>query len=162
MKIIINCFLLIAITLSIPFGAISQNDKLTNVEYKVVAEGTDSPLKNFQVVCYNKYFNQEQLPVDFQIKYNLTDKILFKKKMLIEIFHSDTKNKGLDKIDFISIKESKNELFIAYNVVNSDKSNDNKPLAPFLIVQIPKSKKTIRFIVDGVELGKAKNLYILN
>ena len=92
---------LIAFTLILvsSFNAISQNDRQTNVEYKIIAEGIDSPFENYQVVCFNKYFNLEQLPVTFQTKYNLTDKTLFQKKMLVEIFHSDIERKGFDKID---------------------------------------------------------------
>lgn len=160
MKTIKNCLLIIILTLIIPFEAISQTDKLTNVDYEVIAEGIDSPFKNFQVVCYNKYFNLERLPIDFRTKYNLTDKKLFKKKMLVEIFYQDNENKGLDKIDLISIKENETEIFIEYNIVNSDKFSDHISLAPFLVVQVPKTRKAIRFIVDGVELGKTNDLYI--
>jgi len=152
-------FTLILIT---SFDAISQSDKQFNVDYKIIAEGTDSPFKNFQVVCFNKYFNLEQLPVAFQTKYNLTDKMLFQKNMLVEIFHSDTERKGLDKIDLVSIKENETELIIEYNLVNTDKSNDDKLLSPFLIIQIPKKKKNISYIIDGVRYGTTQNLYINN
>ena len=121
-----NCLLIVILTLFIPFEAISQNEKLTTVDYEVIAEGIDSPFKNFQVVCYNKYFNIDRLPIDFQEQYNLTDKKLFKKKMLIEIFYQDTENKGLDKIDLISIAENETEIFIEYNIVNSDKTSDQR------------------------------------
>ncbi len=155
-----NCLLIVILTLFIPFEAISQNEKLTTVDYEVIAEGIDSPFKNFQVVCYNKYFNIDRLPIDFQEQYNLTDKKLFKKKMLIEIFYQDTENKGLDKIDLISIAENETEIFIEYNIVNSDKTSDQRSLAPFIVVQVPKTRKSIRFVADGVELGKTNDLYI--
>ena len=155
-----NCLLIVILTLFIPFEAISQNEKLTTVDYEVIAEGIDSPFKNFQVVCYNKYFNIDRLPIDFQEQYNLTDKKLFKKKMLIEILYQDTENKGLDKIDLISIAENETEIFIEYNIVNSDKTSDQRSLAPFIVVQVPKTRKSIRFVADGVELGKTNDLYI--
>ena len=41
----------------------------------------------------------------FREKYNLDENTLYKKKMLIEIFHSDVNKKGLDKIELIEIKE---------------------------------------------------------
>ena len=160
--IIKNCLLIAILILTIPFYVISQTNNLRSVDYKIITEGTDSPLKNFQVVCFNKYFNLEQLPNEFTTKYGLTDKNLFKKAMLVEIFHSDTENKGLDKIDLIGIKENENEIFIEYKIINSDNSNDNESFAPFLIIQIPKVKKAIRFIVNGVEQGKANDLYIIN
>ena len=61
--------------------------------------------------------------------------------MLIEIFHSDKNNKGLDKIELIGISENDDELVIKYNIVNSNSENDDKQLSPFLIIQVPKSKK---------------------
>ena len=80
--------------------------------------------------------------------------------MLIEIFHSDKEKQGLDKIELIGIKENDEKLIIEYNVVNSDTENDSERLSPFLIVQVPKSKKELRFIVDGIELEKATDLYV--
>ena len=80
--------------------------------------------------------------------------------MLIEIFYQDTENKGLDKIDLISIAENETEIFIEYNIVNSDKTSDQRSLAPFIVVQVPKTRKSIRFVADGVELGKTNDLYI--
>jgi hypothetical protein len=160
---LIKDFFLVTFLISIlPLKAMCQNDKLSNVEYKIIAEGTDSPLENCQVVCFNKYFNMEQLPLAFQTKYNLTDKILFQKKMLVEIFHSDTERKGYDKIDLVNIEENDTEISIEYNLVNSDKSNDEKLLSPFLIIQIPKEKKNIVYIIDGVKYGTTNNVYIKN
>lgn len=162
MKMIKNFLLILVLNLTIPLYAISQNDNLSSIDYKIIAEGVDSPLENFQVVCFNKYFNLEQLSNEFTTKYGLTDKELFKKEMLVEIFHSDIENKGLDKIELIGIKEDEKEILIQYNVINSDKSNDNQTCSPFLIIQLPKAKKEIRFIVDGVELQKTEDIYILN
>ena len=129
----------------------SQDETMTKVEYKTIAEGTDSPIAELQIVCFNKFFNK---------KYNLDEKSLFKKKMLIEIFHSDKEKKGLDKIELIGIKENNEKLIIEYNLVNSNTENDGEQLSPFLIVQVPKSKKEVKFIVDGTELGKATELYV--
>jgi hypothetical protein len=162
MKTTKNFMLVFTLILISAFDAFSQNDKQTNVEYKIIAEGTDSPFENYQVVCFNKYFNLEQLPVTFQTKYNLTNKTLFQKKMLVEIFHSDIERKGFDKINLVSIKTNENEILIEYNLVNSDKSNDDKLLSPFLIVQIPKEKKKIVYIIDGVKYGTTNDLYIKN
>jgi hypothetical protein len=128
----------------------------------VVAEGNDSPFKDFQVICYNKYFNLEQLPMDFQEKYNLTDRQLYKQKMLVQIFFSDTEKKGFDKIEIAEVKESSSEIVFSYNIVNSDSTNDSTVQSPFIIVQIPKSKKRIRLIANGKELGKGQELYIQN
>ena len=140
--------------------AFSQNEKLNPVEHKIIAEGTDSPIAELQIVCFNKYFNKDYLSADFRQKYNLDDKTLYKKKMLIEVFQSDKNKKGLDKIDLIGIKGNDAELVIEYNIVNSDSANDNKQLSPFLIVQVPKSKKKIKFIANGIELGKATDIYV--
>ncbi|WP_405328087.1 hypothetical protein [Leeuwenhoekiella sp. LLG6367-2.1] len=138
----------------------SQDENLIKTEYKTIVEGTDSPIPDLQIVCFNKYFNKDYLPADFRKKYNLDDKTLYKKKMLVEIFQSDKNKKGFDKIELIEIMENKKYLVIEYNLVNSNTENDDKELSPFLIVQVPKSKKEIKFIVNGRELGKATELYV--
>lgn len=138
----------------------SQDGNLRKIEYTIVAEGIDSPIKDLQLVCYNKYFNLDSLPAEFREKNNLNEKGLYKKKMLIEIFRTDNDKKGLDKIELVGIRENEKNLVIEYNLVNSNENNDNQTLAPFLIVQVPKSKKAIKFIVDGIELGKGTKLYV--
>ncbi len=138
----------------------SQEETDTEVEYKTIAEGTDSPIAELQIVCFNKFFNKDYLPAEFNEKYNLDEKTLFKKKMLVQIFHSDMDKKGLDKIDLLGIKQNKKQLIIEYNLINSNSENDDQQLSPFLIVQIPKSKKEVKFIVDGKELGKTTDLYV--
>jgi hypothetical protein len=156
-KIIILCFFLGFISLNRVF---SQNENLTKTEYKTIAEGTDSPIPELQIVCFNKYFNKDYLSADFRKKYNLDEKTLYKKKMLIEIFHSDKNKKGFDKIELIGINEKDKKLVIEYNLVNSNTENDDMELSPFLIVQVPKSNKEIKFIVNGTELGIATKLYV--
>jgi hypothetical protein len=138
----------------------SQDQKFSLVPATIIAEGTDSPIPNLQIVCYNKYFNQDYLPSSFREKYNLNRKDLYKDKMLIEIFRSDKENKGFDKIELIGITDEEATLTINYRLANSDQGNDGETLAPFVIVQVPKSKKAIRFLVDGVEQGKASKTYI--
>jgi len=141
----------------------SQSDGYKGLEYKVVAEGTDSPIENLQIVCFNKYFNKDYLPSDFRLKYNLNDKSLYKKQMLVEIFRTETVNTGLDKIHLKGIKESQDTLIVEYNFINSNESNDDEKLRPFLIVQIPKSKKEVKFVVDGIEGNSTKSeIYIDN
>lgn len=147
-------------TITSSFHVRSQTETMNEVAYKTIAQGTDSPIADLQIVCFNKFFNKDYLPTEFNKKYNLDDKTLFKKKMLIEIFHSDKEKQGLDKIELIGIKENDEKLIIEYNVVNSDTENDSERLSPFLIVQVPKSKKELRFIVDGIELEKATDLYV--
>ena len=157
MKNILFCFMLSIL----PFGSIySQDAHLKEVQYSLIAEGVDSPIPNLQIVCFNKYFNQDYLPKEFREKYNLDEKGLYKNQMLIEIFYTDTDNKGVDTIDLIKIKENTTTLVIEYNLVNRDKSNDDTALSPFLIVQVPKTKKAIKFIADGIELGKETALYV--
>jgi hypothetical protein len=141
-------------------GKVFSQNELKPVEHKIIAEGTDSPIPELQIICFNKYFNKDYLPADFLKKYNLDDKKHYKKKMLIEIFQSDKNKKGLDKIDLIGISENDTELVIEYNVVNSQSDNDDKQLSPFLIVQVPKSKKKIKLIANGIELGKATDVYV--
>jgi hypothetical protein len=141
-------------------GKVFAQNELKPVEHKIIAEGTDSPITELQIVCFNKYFNKDYLSAEFRKKYNLDDKTLYKKKMLIEIFQSDKNKKGLDKIDLIGISENDTELVIEYNGVNSESDNDDKQLSPFLIVQVPKSKKKMKFIANGTELGKATDIYV--
>lgn len=138
----------------------SQEKNLIDVKFEIIAEGTDSPIPNLQIVCFNKYFNNDYLPSDFRTKYNLDEKKLYKKKMLIELFHSDKDKKGLDKIELIAIEENDNKLVVTYNIINSNISNDDKVVSPFLILQIPKSKKEILFIVNGIKLGKGTEIYV--
>lgn len=140
----------------------SQTNSYNNVEYKIVAEGTDSPIENLQIVCFNKFFNKDYLPSDFRQKYNLNDKDLYKKKMLVEIFRTNTHD-GLDKIHLKGIKENQDTLVVEYNFINSSKTNDDKKLNPFLIVQIPKSKKEVKFVVDGIDANSTEfEIYIDN
>lgn len=141
----------------------SQTNSYKEVEYKIVAEGTDSPIENLQIVCFNKFFNKDYLPSDFREKYNLDDKNLYKKQMLIEIFRANSIDNGLDKIHLKGIKESQDTLVVEYSFINSQKTNDDKKLNPFLIVQIPKSKKEVKFVVDGIDgNSRMSNIYIDN
>jgi len=150
---------IILMLLFLSFGNVyAQSENET--DYKIIAEGTDSPIPELQIVCYNKYFNQDYLPSNFRRKYKLNDKLLYKKKMLIEIFHSDKDKKGLDKIELIGIKESKKTLVVEYNVINSNTENDDKVLSPFLIIQVPKTKKELKVIANGIKSGKASKIYI--
>lgn len=137
-----------------------QEENLNNVEYTILAQGTDSPLPELQIVCFNKYFNKDYLPADFRRKYNLDEKGLYKKKMLVELFHSDTDAKGLDEIQLVGIQEDDKNLIVNYKVVNANPENDGEKLSPFLIVQVPKSKKDIKFIVNGATLGQGTDLYV--
>jgi hypothetical protein len=154
--------LIISLTLTIiSFGeSYGQEENLNNVEYTIIAQGTDSPLPELQIVCFNKYFNKDYLPTDFRKKYNLDEKGLYKKKMLVELFHSDSDGKGLDEIELIGIQENDENLIVNYNVINADNKNDGEKLSPFLIVQVPKSKKDIKFIVNGAVLGEGTDLYV--
>ncbi len=138
----------------------SQDENMTKAEYITIAEGTDSPIADLQIVCFNKYFNLDYLPADFRKKYNLDDKTLYKKKMLVQIFQSDKNKNGFDKIELIGIMENDKKLVVEYNLVNSNTENDDKELAPFLIIQVPKSKKEIKFIANGIELGKKTEVYV--
>ena len=139
----------------------SQNENLKNVEYTIIAEGIDSPFPDLQIVCLRKHFNLEFLSSEFREKYDLNRQDLYKKKMLIQIFSSDKEKDGLDKIELVDIKENDKELIIRYNIINSDKNNDDINLAPFLIVQVPKSKKQFKFIVNAVEeIGVPQSIYI--
>ncbi|RNL89622.1 hypothetical protein ED312_07330 [Sinomicrobium pectinilyticum] len=139
----------------------AQDSLLKEVEYTIIAEGTDSPVPNLQIVCFNKFFNKDYLPADFREKYKLNEKGLYKKKMLIEIFRTDEDKNGFDDIELVGIKENKESMVVEYNLVNSDNENDDKALAPFLIVQVPKSQKQIRFIVNGKESeGRSTKLYV--
>ena len=156
-KIILLCF--VAGLLSI-HKFYSQNETLKNVAYITIAEGTDSPFADLQIVCFNKFFNKDYMTTDFRKKYNLDEKTLYQNKMLIEVFHSDTTQKGIDKIELVSIKENNEKLIIEYNLVNANKDNDAEALSPFLIVQVAKSKKETIFIVNGIALGKASGLYV--
>ena len=156
-KIILFCFIFTLISFNKVY---SQSETFKDVEYNTIAEGTDSPIAELQIVCFNKYFNKDYLPAEFLNRYKLNEKDLYKNKMLVEIFHSDKDKKGLDKIELTRFSENEKTLVIEYRLVNSNKENDDKILSPFLIVQVPKSKKEIKFILDGIELGKATKLFV--
>ncbi len=156
-KIVLLCFVLGLIAFSKVY---SQEEELKDVEYKAIAAGTDSPIAELQIVCFNKHFNRGYLPPYFREKYNLDDNRLYKKKMLIQIFHSDQNKNGFDKIELVGIKENDNTLVVEYNLVNSNTENDKNGLSPFLIVQVPKSKKEIKFIVDEIESDISTKLYL--
>ena len=152
-------FILLTIGLMTSGKGFPQNE-LKPVEHKIIAEGTDSPISELQIVCFNKYFNKDYLSAEFRNKYDLDDKKFYKKKMLIEIFQSDKYKKGLDKIDLIGIWETNTELIVEYNIVNSDSDNDHSQLSPFMIIQVPKSKKKITFKASGKESGKATEIFL--
>jgi len=137
-----------------------QLEQLKDAEFEIIAEGVDSPILNLQIVCFNKYFNKDYLTSDFRKKYNLDEKKLYKRNMLIEVFHSDTDKKGIDQIELIGITENDKKLVVTYNVINANTENDNEQLSPFLIIQLPKSKKEITFIVNGKELAKATEIFL--
>ncbi len=156
-KVFFISLILTVISFSESYG---QEEYSNDVEYKVIAQGTDSPLPDLQIVCFNKYFNKDYLPTDFRKKYSLDEKSLYKKKMLVELFHTDSDGKGLDEIELIGIQENDEHLIVNYNVINADARNDGERLSPFLIVQVPKSKKDIKFIINGSELGAGTDLYV--
>lgn len=139
--------------------AYSQERKLNMVEFTVIAEGLDSPIEDLQIVCFNKHFNMAYLPAKFRQKYNLNRKELFKKNMLIELFHSSNDKNNYVKIELIGIRESNNSIIVEYNLIKSEKIEEEKISNPFLIIQVPKSKKAMKFIVDGVEFSKTTKLY---
>lgn len=139
---------------------LAQEEKYKEIDYTLIAEGADSPIPDLQIVCFNRFFNKDYLPKEFNKKYNLTDKNLFKKKMLVEIFYADEERTGLDKIEIASIKESNESIQIHYDLINENEDNDDQKLAPFIVVQIPKSKKDIKFIKNGESLGEGKKLYV--
>jgi len=142
---------------------LAQEDNYMPIDYTVIAEGNDSPFQNLQIVCFNKYFNREQLPKAFKDKYDLANKQLFKKKMLVQLFYSDKDKIGLDKFEIREVKESSSDIIIDYHLVNSDSTNDSSIQSPFIVIQIPKNtKKQIRFFANGKELGKGQDLYIDN
>ncbi|MBK9254649.1 MAG: hypothetical protein IPM42_04110 [Saprospiraceae bacterium] len=154
-----KCFVVL-LSMVLSFCAWSQDLSMPKVEYAIVAEGQDAPIPDLHITCFNKYFNQDYLPADFRKRYNLDNKVLYKNKMLVEIFRNDISKKGFDKIELVQVKENKESFIIEYKLVNADFSNDEQSLSPFLIIQLPKSKKKVIFIADGVELSKAKEIYV--
>ncbi|GAA4324758.1 hypothetical protein GCM10023115_41530 [Pontixanthobacter gangjinensis] len=138
----------------------AQNEEYQEIEFKKIAEGVDSPIPDLQIVCFNKFFNKDYLPEKFSEKYGLTDRSLFKKKMLVEIFQSDQEGTGIDKIEIVKILEGKENIQIEYRLINENPNKDDQKLAPFIIVQIPKSKKKIQFIKDGSDLGQVQKAYV--
>lgn len=157
MKIKIFLFLLLSISYQF---AVAQNEEFQQIEFKKIAEGIDSPIPDLQIVCFNKFFNKDYLPKEFSEKYGLTEKDLFKKKMLVEIFLSDEENTGMDKVEIEKIMEGADSIQIYYNTMNEDASNDDQKLAPFVVVQIPKSKKEIEFIKNGLDSATARKTYV--
>ncbi|WP_420577037.1 hypothetical protein [Ekhidna sp.] len=137
---------------------IAQDD-LENVEYSIIAQGNKSPLNDVAMVCFNKYFNLESLSEEFRQANNLDDKSLYKKKMLIEIFLGE-RTRGADSIKLTKIAQNDNELIVAYETIDSDTSDfDNRP---YLIIQIPKIKKSIVLFENGKQRGGQRELYIDN
>lgn len=43
-----------------------QDGELELIENVVIAEGTDSPLKDIQLVCFNKYFKLDYFSYKFR------------------------------------------------------------------------------------------------
>lgn len=139
----------------------AQVDESNKMDYRVIAEGTDSPISNLQTVCFNKYFNEAVLPEEFIRRYNLDIKSLYKKQMLIEIFKTVPDSSGIDKIEVVDVIDDGGTIIVSYNLLNSDSSNDEQHLAPFIIIQVPKLRKRgFKFIEDGVELAQPAKLFV--
>lgn len=155
MKVQFLIFLFSLISLSI-----SSQDGL-DLNYKIIAEGNDSPFNNLKIVCFNKYFNLEYTNGLFRRKYGLNDKSIYKKKMLAQIFIGEN-DQGFDQIKINRIKETPVEIIIDYDILNSNVKNDTDIINPFLIIQIKKSRKPVSFIENGIKLTSNQKLYIGN
>ena len=154
-----KCFVVL-LTVVVTYCASSQNSSMSKVEYAIIAEGKDAIIPDLHITCFNKYFNQDYLSPDFRSRYNLNTKERYKKKMLVEIIRNDINKKGLDKIELIKVVENNESIIVEYKHINSDRTNDELNLCAFIIIQLPKSKKQIKFIADGIELSHAKDIYI--
>ncbi|MEZ4888458.1 MAG: hypothetical protein R3E32_27270 [Chitinophagales bacterium] len=135
-----------------------------NIEYQVVAKGNDSGIKNkLLIVAYNKYFNESQFDSDFISSHNLNT-VDFRENMLVEIFlGTDAATKG--KITLTKIEENKDLIKVHYETKEGDEpsATAEEEITPFLIVSVPKSRKTTKFFENGEEVKIAGgNLYIKN
>lgn len=153
MKTTYNLIVLL-VTLVLCNNGYSQNEKVKAVKYTIIAEGSNAPMPDLQIVCHNMSFNKQYLPDNFIKTYRLDRGSLYRNKMLIEIFHTEKEKYGFDKLELTKITEDAHAIKIEYKSVNSNKENDDKIVTPFLIVQVPKSKKPVKFFLDGIEVGK--------
>ena len=124
-----------------------------------MATGENSPEKQAQlIVSYNKYFNQERHPATFVTSHRL-DTINYRKNMTIQVYSglgAPAQNLRIDNIE-----ENKNSIrvHIGYEIMDNSDAGRN----PFVIVQTPKSKKTVVFFENGVERkNEMQNIYIKN
>lgn len=134
-------------------------ENLTDIEYKIVAQGVNSPLNDVVMICYNKYFNLESLTNEFRRTNNLDDISLYKKKMIVEIFLGE-RTIGADSIELTRIAQNNDELIIAYETIDSDTTNFSH--RPYLFIQIPKIKKKIVLFENGNQRGGQRKIYIDN
>jgi len=140
-------------------STLTAQENLTDLEYKIIAQGTNSPLNDVATVCFNKYFNLESLTAEFRQANNLDDKTLYKKTMTVEIFLGERTN-GADSIKITKIAQNDTELIIAYETVDSDENDFSN--RPYIIVQLPKIKKSIVLFENGKQRGGQRELYIDN
>lgn len=100
------------------------------------------------------------LSAEFRITNNLEGKPA-KKKMLVEIFLGE-RTKGEEEIKLNQVTENSYELIVDYEIIIGEIDTDSNPGNPYLIIQIPKSKKQFVFIENGQRRTAGQQLYIDN
>jgi len=130
------------------------------VPYTIVALGYNSPLNDVSVVCYNKYFNLGMLPEKFRSENNLTDKP-YKKMMLVQIFLGE-RTKNVNHIQLNSLTETDTEIILEYETKVKESTENTAKQNPYLILQIPKSKKAVSFVENGIHRGTTGTKIYMN
>lgn len=135
-------------------------NRITSVEFvskpfQVVAQGENPKKDNILLlVCYNKYFNQKHFGFKFNSK-NKLDTINYTKNMLVEIFCPLEYNISELKVD--EILENKDQIKIYFSTAKKS----NEIIAPYIIVQTPRSRKKVSFFHNGKKIGlESQNIYV--
>lgn len=131
----------------------SGQNQLDTLNFKLIAKGVTSEPYNFHVVCYNRYFNEENFSKEFLQQNNLTKDLFKKKKMLIEIFnrnHNDSTSNILD-IDQIILTNSTIDIYYTSSV-DSDKALQG---SSYIILQTDRIKKPVKFFKNGELIGRS-------
>jgi hypothetical protein len=81
--------------------------------------------------------------------------------MLVEIFLGERTSDAVE-IKLNRVIENSQELIVDYEIITGEIDTDDAPGNPYLIIQIPKSKKQIVCIENGQRRTAGQKLYFDN
>ena len=94
-----NRIIFIAVLIGlITSGKVLAQNELKPVEHKIIAEGTDSPIPELQIVCFNSILTKTIYLLNSEKNIILTTKHCTKRKCLSKYFNRTKIKKDLTKL----------------------------------------------------------------